>query len=438
MRGHGWLAAVAAAFVAGTSLFIANTPYRQPGVLFLQRDPATGLPQAIPDIGAPDERQHANYVARIARGEGLPTLVVGDFEGYQAHQPPLYYYVAAAWSQVVRAEHDGPTGVRIRYLNILVGLATLAAVYKGARWAGADRPQAATSASLLLLPMSLALHGAVSNDPLFYCLLTWALAWMVRAAVQGWNWGSASAVGLLSGLAMLTKTPALVALPLAAASWWLAPKEARRPAYLAAALGIALVLVAPWWVRNTQLYGDPLAAGAFERAFVGSPAAKTFIDALGPAGYWLNMVAWWVSRSIVGVFGYMDIFLLERRGSSASAVLYSAALFLLGLPLLGWLRRPGPGGIDRRAALLSLTLCVFVGLFFLRFNSVYFQAQARYLFPALGGVAWLWAAGIRRLVPSPAAAYGLSLTLMLVLGAVSLGAIVDGFPPRMVSVPGTE
>lgn len=436
MRKHGWLLAVAVLFAAGAGWFAANTPYRQPGVLFLQKDPETGGPQAVPDVGAPDERQHANYTARLLAGQGLPVLVPGDFEGYQAHQPPLYYVLAAGFSRAVGADPQSrETGGRLRYFNVLVGLATLAGVYLGARWAGADRAQAATAGALLLLPMNLALHGAVSNDPLFYCLLAWSMAWMVRMAVHGWSLAGALVLGGLMGLGMLAKTPALGALPLAVLAHFLSPKERRCPSWLFTSLGLALVLVAPWWARNVSLYGDPLAAGAFERAFVGSPAAATFVQAYGAYAYWANWVAWWASRSLVGVFGYMDIFLLEWRGAKASAAVYSASLLLLALPFLGWARSGKEAGLDRRAAWLALGLTSVVLLFFVRFNSVYFQGQARYLFPALPGIAWLWAAGLRRLAPRPCIAYGAALALMLALFALSAATVVQGFPPRLPAGP---
>ncbi len=64
------------------------TPYRSGGVLLGQRDPATGQPQQVSDVGAPDERQHANYTLKLVRGEGFPVLDPNDpnlIENYQAH-----------------------------------------------------------------------------------------------------------------------------------------------------------------------------------------------------------------------------------------------------------------------------------------------------------------------------------------------------------------
>ena len=79
-------------FVGGATAFNDATPYRTAGALMTQRNPETGQPATAPDIGAPDERQHANYVARMARGEGPAVLDQIDpdlYVNYQAHQAPI-------------------------------------------------------------------------------------------------------------------------------------------------------------------------------------------------------------------------------------------------------------------------------------------------------------------------------------------------------------
>ncbi|MGE3127730.1 MAG: ArnT family glycosyltransferase [Fimbriimonadaceae bacterium] len=439
MREHGWILAVAALFAVWCGVFASVTPYRTPGVLFGQRDPQTLQPMKVPDVGAPDERQHANYALGILQGKGIPILKVGDFEGYQSHQPPTYYYTLAAWTKLVGADLESPyDGLKARSLNILVGLATLLAIYLGARWAGASPTGGAVAGSLMLVPMVVALHAAVSNDPLLYCLVSWTLALLVRLARDGWSPRGAVVLGIVAGAALVTKTTAIALLPCLVVGWLVTDKSLRNPRSLALAMGVAVLIVTPWWIRNTTLYGDPLAQQAFKAAFVGSPAASVFIEANGSLGYWTKMVAWWTLRSVVGAFGYLDLFMLETKGSAQSSDFYVRILALLALPFLGWIRKPIPeGGIGRPATWLSGTLLALVMAFFVLFNLTYFQGQGRYVFPAVAGLAWIWSEGLCRLVRRPAIALACALVLFTILDVVAWQTLVQGFPLRIQANPGS-
>ncbi|MCC6402437.1 MAG: glycosyltransferase family 39 protein [Fimbriimonadaceae bacterium] len=440
MREHGWILAIAVLFVVWCGVFASVTPYRTAGVLFGQRDPQTGEPMRIPDVGAPDERQHANYAAHLMSGQGIPVLKVGDFEGYQAHQPPTYYFLLAAWTKLAGADLESPSdGLRLRSLNILIGLATLAAIYLGARWAGMGPIAAAVAGSVMLIPMVVALHAAVSNDPLLYCLVSWSLALLVRLSRDGWSLRGTIALGTVAGLAFVTKTTAIALLPCLVAGWLLTTKGQRPGRYLALALGIALVIAMPWWVRNTVLYGDPLAQKAFREAFVGSPAASTFIESVGPVGYWAQMVGWWTLRSVVGAFGYLDLFMLETKGYAQSSEFYVRILAILAVPFLGCFFPPPAESprISRPATYLSLLLLGLVMGFFVLFNMTYFQGQGRYVYPAVAAIAWLWAEGMCRVVRRPLFALACALVLFTILDVVAWQTLVQGFPLRTQAAAGS-
>ncbi|MER3495655.1 MAG: hypothetical protein C4320_01830, partial [Armatimonadota bacterium] len=104
------IAIVAVAMLVHAALalqFARITPFRQSGILLSQRDPATGRPQRVLDVGAPDERQHLNYVAHLADGKGFPVFdpKAPDLaESYQSHQPPLAYAIYA----LLVGHPDGP------------------------------------------------------------------------------------------------------------------------------------------------------------------------------------------------------------------------------------------------------------------------------------------------------------------------------------------
>jgi 4-amino-4-deoxy-L-arabinose transferase-like glycosyltransferase len=392
------LIAILAAHLVLATCFASATPWRQSGVVKLNRS-------VEKDIGAPDERQHANYIARLANGEGFPVFRPTDpnlYETYQSHQPPAYYLLAAGWSKVVMVGtiESPEAGFKLRFLNILIGVATVAGVFFLALW-GFGRPEVALAAAAFagLLPMFVALSGAVSNDPLLIALCTWALALCARGISLGWTWKLVMGLGVLTGVAFLTKTTAVALLPalLAAA---LLPQKARPTMAKAAALvGIAVLIALPWWIRNQSLYGDPLAMKAFTDAFQGSAQKEGIVGGIAASGdaspeitYWKDWVGWWTARSFFGVFGYMDIW-LNSSGAAISQrdpnALYRLLLVLFVVSGLGWLLAVGKPEWKKdwpMQALNGIFLLVIVGLF-IRFNMQYFQAQARYLLPAIGPIA---------------------------------------------------
>lgn len=443
---------VMALFVAACIAFNLATPYRQPGQLRYQKapDPVTGQlqPVQVPDVGAPDERQHANYIAHLRSGKGFPVLVPGSpdlGETYQSHQPPLYYILATAWSAATAADPTEPdAGFRLRFLNTLIGLATLLGVYFGAKW-GLGRPDIGVAAAAFagLLPMSVALHSAVSNDPLLYAFCAWGLALALKGLQQGWDNRTALATGVVLGAALLTKTTALALFPVVLIALALAAKtHGARPtaAQWTLALALPLLIAAPWLARNISLYGDPFALAAFNAAFTGSPQASLFIEGLGPTAYWLNMVLWWTARSFVGAFGYMDIFLFESLDPDRAGALYLAVLLLLAVPiLLGQLNLPllklqnDQDALPEpsRFQILHLALLAVVTLLFVRFNMQYFQGQARYLFPALPSFAYLVALGARRIAaPNPDRAWLVVTLPLLALTTLAYLQILESFPLR--------
>ena len=390
---HGWrwlLAALVAGHIVLSLLYAARTPYRQAGVLLHQNR------AAVQDVGAPDERQHANYVQHLIDGRGFPAFNPDDpslYESYQSHQPPLYYVLAAAWAKAAGVADVGEpsAGMRLRALSCLLGGATIAGVFFLGLW-GTRRVSTALAAAALAaaLPMLCALDGAVGNDALLIAVCTWTLAVCAKGLQRGWTPGTAATGGVLLGLALLTKTSAIALVPVCIYALFASlPKPVPRLWAISVCSAIALVL--PWWIRNMKLYGDPLAMGAFGSAFSGTAQARTFIDAFGAGSYWFEWVGWWTARSLVGVFGYMDIFL--------PSPLYVVLLALMATGLIGsvWARRSADNA-ERAVLAMAMLFALFVGALFLRFNAQYFQGQGRYLLPAIAAGALLVAVGWTRVV----------------------------------------
>ncbi|MCH8979012.1 MAG: glycosyltransferase family 39 protein [Armatimonadetes bacterium] len=491
MRPAYALAALLAIFAVLCVAFGLRTPYRQPGVLIHQNR------AAAPDIGAPDERQHANYVRHLLDGKGFPVLVPGSpdlGETYQSHQPPLYYVLAAGWAKITSADPaDAESGRRLRWLNTLIGMGTLLGIFFAARWGlESDAVGLAAVAFAGLMPMFIALHAAVSNDPLLFLACSWTVALAARGIRRGWDLKLALACGAVAGLGLLTKTTALALLPtlvaaLATTKFWGEGRPCVR--IWAVCLGLPIIIGLPWLARNQSLYGDPFAVSAFNEAFVGSPRPhhvaidaavlendprynSAAVEAIGELGlglderptpgqqkqvldkiyeevgftfavhnnYWVNWVGWWTARSYFGVFGYMDVFLFERQRSvrgedplAASNLAYRAMIAVAFLLFLGWLLsvRKLDDGPAKALHVTSAVLLAVVLVLFVRFNLQYFQGQGRYLYPAVAPIALGLGAGACHWMRGRRDLAWLAVAaLLLLLDWAAYQAIAQGFPLR--------
>ncbi len=198
-------------------------------------------------------------------------------------------------------------------------------------------------------------------------------------------------IGALTGLSILTKSSALALIPaLILALIFLLKNRQVSVKFVSISVCLALLFALPLWLRNMQVYGDPLALKAFKDSFGGSAQASTFINGVGAFSYWTDWVLWWTSRSAIGVGGYMDIFMPQN--------FYFGAIGLISLlPILGLVNRAAVKEItpDEKQiqGQLKWTFGVFVFTvlaLFISFNSTYFQAQARYLLPAFAiFAAWI-------------------------------------------------
>lgn len=426
------------------------TPYRQGGRLHFQ----AGTYAA--DIGAPDERQHVNYVAHLVQGKGFPVFrperKAELYETYQSHQPPLYYLLGAGVGKLVGGStfEDRSQGLALRFFNALIGALGVVGIYFFVLW-GFRNVSAALGAAAFaaLLPMNVALSGAVSNDPLLFALCSWTLALAAKGIVDGWTIKLALGCGVLMGLAFLTKTTAVALWPAVALGFYLSQGGAAKKGEQGgegkgggkALVGILvlvlpLVIALPWWLRNQSLYGDPLAMKAFTEAFTGSPQASDYINHPmgGALDYWVTGsstgtgVAWWTMRSFFGAFGYMDIFLPN--------VLYWALLTLILILVGAHFVGLNADAKSRPVRLMGGLFLLLVFGLFVRFNSQYFQGQARYLFPALVSIAAIVGLGVPPLFKKkPMAGVYVLVVLLTGLNCYVLSILPAEFEKRVSPPP---
>ncbi len=437
---------------------------------------------------APDESAHRVYVQWLAENRRLPVFDPADAQHYELHQPPLYY---ALCLPVYLAGGDGRDAERVtramRFVNVILGALLVLLTFGFASNVFPDRPSVALGATAFaaFLPMQIALCASLNNDVLTDILIAgvlWVLAVQLRAGrrrqgegkddeegrraatqapkqpksergagrgrrladgewppySRGFTGRQMALAGALTGLGFLTKSQSAFLIPViwlaALVGWWNRDLTPRRALGLAAvATGVALAVGGWWLVRNQLLYGDPLAMGVFLKAFVGTrPTPETMMAAarITPFQYVTQWVIPWTFKSFWGMFGpsaagrfafYPDwTYRLLVLFSAAAAV--GVARWLVGPPRVAW---------QRRALLPAALLGALVVVSFVRFNMTFFQAQGRYLLPALPLWALLFAVGMESLAPPrgrPLLMVGLAL-LMLALAIGGVAVIVGQLAP---------
>src|SRR6266536_786776 len=321
-----------------------------------------------------------------AGGDGRPVRYL--IPNQMVQHPPLYYLVGAGVLRLPGADRLGYDRqvALLRWVSVLmVAPLPLLAWGTARRLAGGDGsgPVPLAAAVLPVTLPGLSHIGSVVNNDNLLTLLTGGLL-LVLAGVLGGDLRvrTGALVGLLLGLGWLTKGLALVVPVPVAVGYLVAGRRHRRRLLgglpgLAAAGAVSAAVGGWWWARNLLLYGavEPSGVGAaWERVINGGPR---------PGGSWLGLVPKFVFRfqsRFWGGLGYPDVptlpFLLP-------ALLFTGLIFYgSGRQYVYNLRLPG--------------------------------IQGRYVYPALTGLAVLFALGLTRL------AGRLARTLPLLLLAAGL------------------
>lgn len=384
---------------------------------------------ATPPLEASDEYKHYPVVQYIQNTHRLPVLDPSEPGRWlqEGAQPPLYYLLMAALTSGIDTRdlpvihqvnhhafvgdpnqirnknlvfHDpardrfpGQGSIRaiyvIRLASLGLGLVTL--------WLTARlgyrlfSPSLALTATALTAfnPMFLFVHAAVNNDSLAILWGAWGLYWLVDLAQTMPDprhaWGRYVRLGVVLGLGLLTKLSlgALLGLTGVVLGWqaW----RARRPSILLLGGGLVvlsagLVSVA-WFVRNWQIYGDLTGLDVFIQV----QGRRT--EALTWSGWWAEFGTFY--RSFWGLFGGVNI--------SAPTWFYTVCNGLAVIGGVGWVvwlvRQRGHLSPGVWLA-LGWAGCLF--LLLLRWTFIYPAFQGRLLFPALGAINLLWAAGLRQ------------------------------------------
>ncbi|MBC7227583.1 MAG: glycosyltransferase family 39 protein [Thermoflexales bacterium] len=387
----------------------------------------------IPPFENLDEVEHFGVVRYIAETGRLPVHGTSEAEVYhyrqEASQPPLYHLLSAGLVRLLGLQaRDMETYIRFNprvacgpnapflydnrsifyhnphrehfpwrdtllMLHILrIGSTLLQALTVLGTWALArclfpDRPGIPPLATAIVAfnPQFLFVASGVNNDNLVTPLATWGLYLLARIWQEGLSARRTLALGILIGLAGLSKLSGWLLLPLSLLVILLAFLRSRPNArfrrqigpligYGAPVVFIPLVLSGWWFWRNWRLYGDLTAltpmlelvgrrgspiypwneAGLVFRSFWGQIPCSFF-----PTGFYIP----YILLTGVGIIGLLWGWRRFRSPERWAAGILAAWLLLV---LAGWVRwdmiTPAPGGRLLFPALPAVAILLALGI----------------------------------------------------------------------------
>lgn len=365
---------------------------RPPGRSLAERALPRGTAQNACE-GAPRPRCEARPTVAQVRSLDLSSRTVNRM----TQHPPLYYVVQAAAVDVVVdlvvPVEDLGVDVLV-WLYRVVSIAMLAplpwlAVLIARRLSSSRHVHHAAAVFPLCLSGLVLRNGPmVNNDDLTVLLMGIILLVVLHLVQEGVTWGRTITLGVLAGLAALTKGTALVAAPVVGAGYLVAlvrddPRERPRHMLHSVAAGALILLVGAWWyLRNLVLHGRLQPSGVPE----------SLVPAAGPA--FEPELLHWAQQALVRPFR-------SFWGGHALGSLQDALPALLPLvAVLGGLLIAGLAGLarlprDRRVeAVLMILPLIVVGLLLpVRSWQTYLETatirglHARYLYLGLAGLA---------------------------------------------------
>jgi hypothetical protein len=199
-----------------------------------------------------DECFHAHVAQWIAAHHHLPGVMPELYSGFYFYYPPLLHVVGAIWIGLLGAG-------ALPLLNVGFTALLLALIGIGIP------PRPPSRARLWAVLLCLSSNALGIHSVRFYVEALLALVTLCATLLLVRFWKTnrmrdAVLLGATAGLAMLTKQTALLMVPalVALAAFGAARREGRRAAGFAAALGVALLVALPLFVRNLLLFGDPI------------------------------------------------------------------------------------------------------------------------------------------------------------------------------------
>ncbi len=338
----------------------------------------------------------------------------------------------------------------IRFFSVLLSAGTILCTYAIARALFPGHPAIAAGAMAInaFLPMFIFISASVNNDNLVIFLSSLALLTLVRVIQRGATPWRLLGLGAVIGLACLAKLSALGLLPLAclALAFRHGRPRPRRPEPVegrvlrwlrdCALVILPAMLVSGWWyVRNWQLYGDPLGLSAMVAIAGGRPPLRSLADLWGEfngfrASFWGVLGGFNILLRPSWVYGLLDLL---------------TGLALAGLAVGAWRAWRGREAAPSHSEALPwaglILLAAWIGIeaiALLRWTSVTLASQGRLMFAALPAICLFLTLGLTGWLPPRAqrfAIWGIGGLLFLLAASTPFTAIRPAYTPAPLLTP---
>lgn len=424
-----------------------------------------------PPFEGPDEGSHFYYIHDLIETHELPVLesrdVVFATESLQRHHPPLYYVLGALlvgwtdrsdidsyfmWKNPFAAigqvspnnnnlllhmfpQQPAQTGLAstlLRAYSVVLAMGTLWCVFLISRLVFSGTPIAILSMLLVAsMPSFIFIGASINNDNLItleYALgVYWVLRLWHRQLIRTID---ALVVGLIFASTLLTKLNGTLLVVLMLAGIGLGAWQKYYPWRAAIRLGViagglAFALAGWWYIRNWQLYGDPLALAVTQRIWGRGSAPSSLTAILDEAGgVWKSF--WMVLASL-------------NIGAPPWVYPYTIVLGLVGcVGAMVWVTHHNS---HWPKLLLLVGAVVGVVVMLISGTTKINISQGRILFPALAGFAPLVMAGWWQVARRQAVLAVLPLTVLALVVPVSAlrpafyhETPIDNLPPDIQMV----
>lgn len=211
-----------------------------------------------------DSLAHRRYVGYLQTHYALPPA---DF-GYQTHQAPLYYMLAAALLEVLHVAVMTPAGLTVlRGLSLVLGLLHLGFIFLSLRLLFPDHPGRQVMGLLFAacVPVHLFIFQYTTNETLTATLSSASIYLALRILCKGrTRFRDFLGLGVCLGAALSSKLTAIVLPPvvLGVLAVWLIARDGFRPVALLRTVGVACLacaIVGGWhYARMWVQFGTPL------------------------------------------------------------------------------------------------------------------------------------------------------------------------------------
>ncbi|MDQ3524554.1 MAG: glycosyltransferase family 39 protein [Chloroflexota bacterium] len=358
------------------------------------------------------------YAAVTFLGNHLPSGWI-----YTANHPPLYYLLVAPVYWMTADASPEAQLYALRLAAIPLGMLTvLFAFLTARRLFPRDRFLAVTVPTLVAFQPQIAYEAAMLNNDILAIATTSACIYLIVVGLQNrFTVGLCAWLGLVLGLAMISKSTALVVMPVIAVAmiarlgWKNVREWLPKGAFV---LGITAVIAAPWYAHMLATYGN---FTAFDRIqtlqwwnYSGGNRPGILEQLTNPNFAWMRWRETWGEfgwrliplgesllealflLSVVALAGFLvwgvltTVVRLRAKSSSQSRTRQLAANTDPILTLSRW----------QVIGVASMALtCIISYYAVLQFGTSFALTQARYYFPAVNAAAIVVALGVRMITP---------------------------------------